>query len=651
MKMVSLMIDDNTECQQQFAKTKITLYRGSLKKEMYALDRVVPISLGSPNIDIQLAAYEIFLSYLKNNSDAQLSIASTLLPLARPNEDSTIGNNIINSFFKKDNVRIYTIASMLLNTIFLNPMSRYVFQKPMNINEDKTFLEVFIDTVASTDERAKALSLLKILVTVTYEADNNFLLNLMNETLFTYLLLKSSDSDLFHSSLACIILFNVLNELKFNSAPHSNTEMIDKISRAIDTIGFEQMKKKLDNLLISKEFIEAETQGISTGMLFDRESVRFITKIVQEVKEKRDVGEQKLKEREVQNLKEELEELKKKNEVIEQMLTESQNKVEDLNNQLELERALNGDNQEMKEQKEVLSQENEALAKKLTLKEESIIQIQQQIDTQKKEETELIKKNEELQNQLKQSEEEIKKLKENQTKLEELLKIQKVNENECGKVQTELNMVKAQLIKMQDEAKEKNSTIGELENKLMLQENNILQLKEEIVSKEKEKMEMKLELDSITKTNLIQSESINNNWKNEKESLLKEIDSLKEQLDSKSDELLLNQMQLDEYIKVNDELNQTVNNLNKQLNQFKESFESINKEVADSFNNSTEIPQEQPQQEDNKTTSKIIQTPQSTEENNEKNQSQTITDPTTAGVQIPTVTMNDLISTIHSIFN
>ena len=50
----------------------------------------------------------------------------------------------------------------------------------------------------------------------------------------TYLLLKSTDSDLFQSCLTCLILVNVLNELKFNSTPYTNVEIIDKINGELE---------------------------------------------------------------------------------------------------------------------------------------------------------------------------------------------------------------------------------------------------------------------------------------------------------------------------------------------------------------------------------------------------------------------------------
>ena len=40
-------------------------------------------------------------------------------------------------------------------------------------------MEEFIQTVVTTDDKAKALSLLKMLVLITHEADNSFLLKLI----------------------------------------------------------------------------------------------------------------------------------------------------------------------------------------------------------------------------------------------------------------------------------------------------------------------------------------------------------------------------------------------------------------------------------------------------------------------------------------
>lgn len=686
MKIIALAIDANPSAQQQFAVTKIPLYRVPTKKEIYALDRVVPIALGSPNIDVQMASYDIFLAYLDNNADTQLSIASTLLPLSGPQDEVTIGNNIMNAFFKKDNAKTYMIASMMLNVILKNASARYVFFKQVNTTDDKTFLEVFVETVATTDDKTKALSLLKLLVTVTNEANNELLLALMNETLFTYLLLKSSDSDLFHSSLACIILFNVLNELKFNSAPNTNTEMIDKISRAIDTIGFEKMKRKLECLLASKEFADAEANGISAGLLFDRESVRFISKIVGSINEKKECGEAKLKEREMTVLKEEVDELRRRNDAANKELKDTQCKMEELQAQLDLERSLNdsatatSNNQNELEAK-VAEMEGELNVAKATTEE-----LQKRCETLEKEKDELMQDKLAMQEQQQklsgaiarcEKEKETLQTEADAFKQKVVEESKKNEERELGKMQTQVAMLTERVEKLTNDLKMKGTEIGQLEAELAQKDAQLLEAKERSVKTERETLLARQELSDSN----AEKEKLAHEFEEYRKTISGHSDeqkALEDELDSKNDELLLVKMQLEEYENVNDQLTNEKNQLQKKLEEVTQQLAAIrasyeaNPDVLDSFGEETPVPTTQAQtapvtqqqtnttltdavpsqqQESTKTTEPQPATPSEGSLDTTKETQQDVTkDPTTGGVQMPTITISDVVSTFSSIF-
>ncbi|ELP87296.1 general vesicular transport factor p115, putative [Entamoeba invadens IP1] len=581
LKIVSSLLDSNEYCQKQFATTKIPLYHAQ-KKEIYALDRVIPIALGSPNVEVQLSAYEIFLSYLKNNPDGQLSIASTLLPLHGVHEEVTIGNYIMNAFFKKENVKTYMIASMLLNVIFMNPTSRYVFSKPVTTDDDKTFLDVFIETVATTEERSKALSLLKILITVTYEADNDFLIKLMNETLFSYLLLKSSDSDIFHSSLACLVLFNVLNELKFNSAPHSNTEIIEKISKAIESIGYDVLKRRLEAIAQSKEFQDAKQVGISEDFLFDRESVKFIEKVSEEIKLKKESGEAKLKVRETEVLKDTIEDLTKENGELKKKLGELQIQTEELQNALELEKSVN-ETQEVDE----LKNECEELKKKIAMMECEKIKESDLIEGMKEDRSkDFSQRNDQLE-------------KENE-------ELKRENEKLCGEIETlkdELFLNKMQLeeyVNVNDELTETQKT---LEKKI---EELLKNSKTEIQSQESD---VKLKTDGIEG----------------------------HEIERKTQE-------------ISDEVKSNVKNV--------ESRQEAHEEQDDVLDSFGEVDTQQSliPQHSTESDGKILKVPppqqiDSTKEVNEQKETQQkVQDQTTGGVTMPKITINELFTTINTIF-
>ncbi|KAL7715740.1 hypothetical protein QTN25_006832 [Entamoeba marina] len=673
MKLVALLINNNPECQSVFATTKIPLYRNPIKRILYALDRVVPIALGSPNIDIQLAAHDIFVAYTNGNNDAQLSIASTLLPLQNSTDEPTIGNHIITAFLKKDNMKEYIVASMLLSAIFKNPLSRYVFRTQLSTDDERSFLTIFCELIMSTEDRTKALMLLRLLVVITVNADNDFLLSLMNDSLLSYLLLKSADADVLHSALASLVLLNVLNELKCNSAPNSNTAIIAQLDRAINTIGFDHVTHKLSDLQKAKEFVEASQNGISSGLLFDKEAVKFIEEIIGGVQKKWDSGEKNIKVREVEMLNEKIEELMKKEKIDKQSLTDALKREEELKNQILLLQSFNNDlsQEEFENEKNQLiiqlkNTEESLKEKDVQYKEllNSYTKLQTQVDGQKIDNTllhEELKNAQSVTEELKHTKNELTSYKDSQEivekELEELKEqakklsseihikdtaidelettvknqqvvIDQLNQSEKS-IEEELNISNKYSQSLEGQCNELKNKINELNSLLNEANDQILQLN--TTSKETKSTN---EQTSILQKQITEKDELLEHYKTEQTKLLqkvteltkendtaslqqqlKEVQSEKEQfeneLEMKSDELMLSQMQVEEFSNVNDELNAETTQLKETIKQLTEQLQSYaqnNFDVLDSFTEKGGDV-DSPQQPQNSDTTQNLQSP------------------------------------------